>query len=83
MLAFPEFRTSLVFLSNTEAIAGVLFVLAGIAGLVWASGFLDSRFLPTGQFGAFFSAGAIPLLSILLGVKVGCESSVILSRFRA
>jgi len=83
MLAFPEFRTSLAFLSNTEAIAGVLFVVAGMAGLVWASGFLDSRFLPRGQFGAFFSAGAIPLLSILLGVKVGCELSVILSRFRA
>ena len=34
------------------------------------------------QFGAFFSAGAIPLLSVLLGIKVGCELSVILDRFR-
>jgi multicomponent Na+:H+ antiporter subunit B len=38
--------------------------------------------LPLGQFGTFFSAGAIPLLSVLLGVKVGCELSVILDRFR-
>lgn len=82
LLAFPEYRANLEFLSNTEAVAGVLFVMAGVAGLIWAGGFLDSRFLPIGQFGAFFSAGAIPVLSILLGIKVGCELSVILSRFR-
>ena len=55
----------------------------GIAGLIMAGGFLDNRILPLGQFGAFFSAGAIPLLSVLLGIKVGCELSVILERFRA
>ena len=38
--------------------------------------------LPLGQFGAFFSAGAIPVLSVLLGIKVGCELSVIVERFR-
>ena len=47
-----------------------------------AGGFLDNRILPLGQFGAFFSSGAIPLLSVLLGIKVGCELSVILERFR-
>jgi multicomponent Na+:H+ antiporter subunit B len=49
---------------------------------VFAGGFLDSRMLPLGQFGAFFSAGAIPVISVLLGVKVGCELSVIIDRFR-
>jgi multicomponent Na+:H+ antiporter subunit B len=38
--------------------------------------------LPLGQFGAFFSAGAIPVISILLGIKVGAELSVIIDRFR-
>jgi len=61
----------------------VLFVLVGVAGLILADGFLDNRVLPLGEFGAFFSAGAIPLLSVLLGVKVGCELSVIIDRFRA
>ena len=70
------------FLGITESMAGVLFVLAGIAGLVFAGGFLDSRLLPLGQFGAFFSAGAIPVISVLLGVKVGCELSVVIDRFR-
>jgi multicomponent Na+:H+ antiporter subunit B len=57
-------------------------VLVGIAGRIAAGCFLDNRIFPLGQFGAFFSAGAIPLLSALLGIKVGCELSVILERFR-
>ena len=82
LLAFPQYQPNLEFLSITESVVGALFVLAGIAGLIMARGFLDSRILPLGQFGAFFSAGAIPLLSVLLGIKVGCELSVILERFR-
>jgi multicomponent Na+:H+ antiporter subunit B len=82
LLAHPERRLDLQFLSITESLAGVLFVLVGVAGLFVAGGFLDNRVLPLGQFGAFFSAGAIPLLSVLLGIKVGCELSVILDRFR-
>jgi multicomponent Na+:H+ antiporter subunit B len=66
-----------------ESLAGVSIVLVGIAGLVFAGGFLDSRVLPAGNFGSLVSAGAIPILSILLGTKVGCELSVIIERFRA
>jgi len=83
VLASPRYRINLEFLSMTESAAGVLFVLMGVAGLIFAGGFLDNRMLPLGQFGAFFSAGAIPVLSVLLGVKVGCELSVIIDRFRA
>ncbi len=83
LLANPSHKLNTAFLSITESLAGVLFVLVGIAGLIFAGGFLDNRVLPLGQFGAFFSAGAIPVLSILLGVKVGCELSVILDRFRS
>jgi multicomponent Na+:H+ antiporter subunit B len=82
LLAFPQYQPNLEFLSIAESAAGALFVLVGIAGLIAAGGFLDNRILPLGQFGAFFSAGAIPLLSALLGIKVGCELSVILERFR-
>jgi multicomponent Na+:H+ antiporter subunit B len=82
LLAYPQYQPNLEFLSITESVAGALFVSAGIAGLIVAGGFLDNRILPLGQFGALFSAGAIPFLSALLGVKVGCELSVILDRFR-
>jgi multicomponent Na+:H+ antiporter subunit B len=83
LLANPSRALNTTFLSVTESVAGVLFVLVGIAGLIFAGGFLDNRVLPLGQFGAFFSAGAIPVLSVLLGVKVGCELAVILDRFRS
>jgi multicomponent Na+:H+ antiporter subunit B len=82
LLAFPQYQPDLEFLGMTESVAGALFVLVGIAGLIMAGGFLDNRVFPLGQFGAFFSAGAIPLLSALLGIKVGCELSVILAGFR-
>ena len=83
LLANPSQVLNAAFLSIIESLAGVLFVLVGMAGLIFAGGFLDNRVLPLGQFGAFFSAGTIPILSVLLGVKVGCELAVILDRFRS
>ena len=82
LLANPQYQPNVELLSITESAAGAFFVLVGIAGLILAGGFLDNRILPLGQFGAFFSAGAIPVLSVLLGIKVGCELSVVLDRFR-
>jgi multicomponent Na+:H+ antiporter subunit B len=83
LLARPGATLNVALLSIVESFAGVVYVLIGILGLVLAGGFLDARFLPRGQFGALFSAGAIPLISALLGVKVGAELSVILDRFRS
>jgi multicomponent Na+:H+ antiporter subunit B len=83
LLARRDYRIKLAHLSAMESLAGVLIVLVGVAGIILAGGFLDNRVLPLGEFGAFFSAGAIPVLSVLLGAKVGCELSVIIERFRA
>ncbi|MGF6961737.1 Na(+)/H(+) antiporter subunit B [Paraburkholderia youngii] len=83
LLARPRSTLNLALLSVVESLAGVLYVCIGILGLVLAGGFLDARFLPRGEFGTFFSAGAIPLISTLLGVKVGAELSVIIDRFRS
>lgn len=83
LLARPGAMLNVALLSIVESFAGVIYVFIGILGLILAGGFLDARFLPRGQFGAFFSAGAIPLISALLGVKVGAELSVILDRFRS
>lgn len=83
VLARPSSVLNHSFLSVTESLAGVLYVSIGILGLVFAGGFLDSHILPKGQFGAFISAGAIPVISALLGIKVGAELSVIIDRFRS
>jgi multicomponent Na+:H+ antiporter subunit B len=83
MLAYPRGRINQVFLSVTESLAGVFYVSIGILGIVFADGFLDSKILPRGEFGTFISAGAIPVISALLGIKVGAELSVIIDRFRS
>jgi len=83
VLGRPEYVVPLAKLSAIESLAGILFILVGIAGIVWAGGFLDSHLLPLGSFGALFSAGTLPVLSVFLGIKVGCELSVIVGRFRA
>jgi multicomponent Na+:H+ antiporter subunit B len=82
VLGRPEYVVPLGKLSAIESLAGILFILVGIAGIVWAGGFLDSQLLPLGQFGTLFSAGTLPVLSVFLGIKVGCELSVIVGRFR-
>ncbi|WP_029076506.1 hydrogen gas-evolving membrane-bound hydrogenase subunit E [Kaistia adipata] len=83
LLARPGSRLNVALLSVIESFAGVLYVSLGIVGLIFAAGFLDPRFLPRGELGAFVSAGAIPLISALLGIKVGAELSVIIDRFRS
>lgn len=83
MLALPETKLDHGLLGVTESLAGVVYVCIGILGSVFAAGFLDSHILPLGEFGTLVSAGAIPVISALLGVKVGAELSVIIDRFRS
>ncbi|MBN9582719.1 MAG: sodium:proton antiporter [Afipia sp.] len=83
LLARPRATFNVKALSIIESLAGVFYVLLGVLGLVLAGGFLDPRFMPAGEFGAFVSAGAVPVISALLGIKVGAELSVIIDRFRS
>lgn len=83
LLADPGARLNAAALSVIESLAGLSYVAIGVLGLILAGGFLDPRFLPPGEAGAFISAGAIPLVSALLGIKVGAELSVIINRFRS
>jgi multicomponent Na+:H+ antiporter subunit B len=61
-----------------ESTAGAAFVIIGVLGMLLAGGFLDNRILPLGDFGALFSAGAIPIIYTLVGLKVGAEFSSML-----
>ena len=80
LLTDPMRRFSHRLISRIESTAGLLFVAIGLLGLLFAGGFLDARFLSQGWFGALFSAGAIPLIYSLIGLKVGAEfSSMLLS----
>ncbi len=79
LLADPLRHFSHRLISAIESLAGILYVAIGIAGLFLAGGFLDNRILPLGNLGELASAGAIPLIYSLIGLKVGAEFSSMLA----
>lgn len=79
LLAKPDMNVSHKLISIIESISGFSFVLLGVAGIFLASGFLDNDFLPLGDFGDIVSAGAIPIIYIFVGLKVGSELSGIIA----
>jgi len=81
LLADPNRRFSHRVISGIESVSGLAFVLIGLFGAALAGGFLDNRLLPLGQLGQLFSAGAIPVIYSLIGLKVGAEFSSILESF--
>ena len=70
-------------LTFLESLSGATYVILGMLGLVFAAGFLDARLLPAGEFGRLLSAGAIPVIYSLIGLKVGAELTGILERMRS
>ncbi len=67
------------FLSWLESLSGLGFVLAGAAGLFVAGSFLSNRgILPLGAWNQLFSAGVIPVIYVLVGLKVGAELATLL-----
>ncbi|GAB6053957.1 Na(+)/H(+) antiporter subunit B [Magnetospira thiophila] len=80
LLTHPFRRFSHNLISRVESGSGFLYVFIGLLGMALAGGFLDNRILPLGTFGSLFSAGAIPVIYSLIGLKVGAEfSSMMLS----
>jgi len=82
-LADDHFRTKVQGFKALESIAGSLYVLIGLAGLIGvgtATYFLQN-FLPSGVVGDLFSAGIIPIVYVLIGLKVGSEISGVIDNF--
>jgi len=73
LLAYPKSEVSHKILNVIESLSGAFYVVVGILGIYLAAGFLDNRILPLGDFGRLFSAGAIPIIYSLVGLKVGSE----------
>ena len=78
LLTNPTLHISHKIVATIESISGIAFVAIGILGIVLAGGFLDNSILPLGKFGTLLSAGAIPLIYIFIGLKVGSELSNII-----
>ncbi|MGB5440189.1 MAG: Na(+)/H(+) antiporter subunit B [Gammaproteobacteria bacterium] len=82
LLALPESHISRLMVALTESLSGFSYVVIGVLGVILAGGFLDNRIIGLGTFGSLFSAGAIPLIYVFVGLKVGFELSAVLDRFR-
>ena len=78
LLTDPLRRFGHRMIARVESLSGLTYVAIGVLGLVMAGGFLDNRILPLGDFGSLFSAGAIPIIYSLVGLKVGAEFSSML-----
>ena len=79
ILANPHGKLHKLLIQLTESISGFGYVMIGLLGLFLAGGFLDNSIIPLGEFGRLFSAGAIPIIYSLIGLKVGSELVNILS----
>ncbi len=79
LLADPCRCLSHRIIDTVESVSGLFYVGIALLGIVLAGGFLDSHLLPRGELGDLFSAGAIPLIYSLIGLKVGAEFSSILA----
>ncbi|MEJ5316440.1 MAG: Na(+)/H(+) antiporter subunit B [Tenuifilum sp.] len=82
ILAQPTSRFNHKLISVLESVSGVGFVAMGILGLILASGFLNNAFLPLGKLGSLLSAGAIPIIYVFIGIKVGSELTGILDSLK-
>ena len=82
LLALPESHISRLMIAVIESLSGFGYVVVGVLGVLLAGGFLDNRIMGLGTYGALFSAGAIPLIYMFVGLKVGFELSAVLDRFR-
>ena len=72
-LARPQSELNHTVLHTIESLSGAFYIVIGVLGIYLAAGFLDNRIIPLGDFGRLFSAGAIPIIYSLIGLKVGSE----------
>ncbi len=82
MLANTDDKINRSILHWVESMSGVFYIGIGFLGLVLANGFLDNRLFDLGKFGQLLSAGAIPIIYSLIGLKVGAELVGILNNMQ-
>jgi multicomponent Na+:H+ antiporter subunit B len=80
VLARPEQVPSHTAMAWVEGLAGMAFIVTGLAALAFDHAFL-TPLLGVGQLGALVSSGTLPILYLAVGLKVGAELASLLLRF--
>ncbi|MBU0553920.1 sodium:proton antiporter [Myxococcota bacterium] len=65
-------------LSWVESLSGLAYVVVGLLGLIGLGSFLGNDPEALGVWNRLFSAGIIPIIYVLIGLKVGSELSALL-----
>lgn len=79
-LADNKFKLNVKAFNMTESLSGSILLIIGLLGIP-LSGYFFFNFMPTGVIGETISAGIIPIVYTLIGLKVGAELSGIISEF--
>ena len=79
LLADHERKLPHGLMSWLESLSGFGFVLVGLLGVAVAGSFLaNGGVVPLGTWNRLFSAGLIPIIYVLIGLKVGSELAALL-----
>ena len=79
-LADDEFRAKIKGFKILESAAGSAYIIIGLLGLLMGSYFLENL-LDNAVLGDLLSAGMIPIIYIIIGLKVGSEISGVIDNF--
>jgi multicomponent Na+:H+ antiporter subunit B len=82
LLARPGSSLNHAGLSLIEGFSGAAFIIIGLIALFKGQAFLQPM-LGKGQLGTLFSAGTLPLLYLVVGLKVGAELAGLLANIAA
>jgi multicomponent Na+:H+ antiporter subunit B len=81
LLTGDIFRIPEGLFSFFEGLAGLGFIGLGLLGLFGEASSFLAQTLPLGEFGALFSAGIIPFIYAVIGIKVAAELAGAVGRF--
>jgi len=79
-LSDDQFRSKIQGFKILESISGSLIVIISLVGLVIGKSYFEN-FLDAGVIGNLISAGIIPIIYVLIGLKVGSEIASVVDQF--
>ncbi len=77
LISYRKFSVKHSTVTWVESLAGIVFVVLGLLGIVYGGTFLEN-FLPAGELNSLISGGVIGIIYVAVGFKVGSELTGVL-----